>query len=193
MYDEMLACGVDENLTIGVQASGHITCPWLIPDMKAADSVTLSSLGGERLTLWKYQDYVYETNHSWLNHKLIVNLRAWNSLKPEHQRTIEELAKRLEAKTWVAARAKEAKKLAKFKRKGMTVEPLDPHVMAALRGISYRVWSEYVACLEGFQDVLEKFLVETGKTEEFDPTSSYPGLPSARAFRSLASQVPCFP
>ncbi len=137
------------------------------------------------MKLWKFQEHVYETNHSWLNRKLIVNLDVWNLLKPEHQRVIEKLAKRLEAETWAAARAKEAKRFAKFRRNGMTVEPLDPQIMAALRRTAYGVWSEYLSCVEGFQEVLQKFLVETGKNGTFDPAISYHHLPRYGGRRDL--------
>ena len=86
----------------------------------------------------------------------------------------------------------------------MTVEPLDPHVMAALRGTAYRVWSEYLSCVDGFQEVLDKFLSDTGKTGEFNPASSYrdagtpymyrlPRLPYGTDCERNDALTPCIP
>lgn len=143
-----------------------ISSPDIVPTLAAGglDAVMTSGTTAVAQKYWEFLNHTYRTNHLWALNQLTVNLDAWNKLAPEHQKAIEELALRLEPEFWDVSRGEDAVKLQELKDQGMTVEPMDPDVIDAMRAAGRPMWKDFTDRVSGTGPILDEFLKEAGKS-----------------------------
>lgn len=143
-----------------------ISSPDIVPTLAAGglDAVMTSGTTAVAQKYWEFLNHTYRTNHLWALNQLTVNLDAWNRLAPEHQKAIEDLARKLEPEFWDVSRGEDAVKLQELKDQGMSVEPMDPAVIDAMRAAGRPMWKDFTDRVEGSGPILDAFLKEAGKS-----------------------------
>ena len=81
-----------------------VLIPWgeTIPALAsgAVSGVSTSAVSGVDGKFWEFLKFIYPTNHVWSSQIVTVNLDAWKKLKPEQQKAIADLGKKLEPEFW---------------------------------------------------------------------------------------------
>ena len=66
----------------------------------AVSGVSTSAVSGVDGKFWEFLKFFHATNHQWSSEIVTINNDAWKKIKPEHQKAIVELAKKLEPEFW---------------------------------------------------------------------------------------------
>ena len=84
-----------------------VLIPWgeTIPALAsgAVSGVSTSAVSGVDGKFWEFLKFFYPTNHAWSCQIVTINNDAWKKIKPEHQKAIEDLAKKLEPEFWAVS------------------------------------------------------------------------------------------
>jgi TRAP-type C4-dicarboxylate transport system substrate-binding protein len=91
---------------------------------------------------------------------MTVNLDAWNKLKPEHQKAIEELAKKLEPDFWATSIAADTESNNKLKAQGMELVPIPAPMMAELRARTKNLLEDFIKRVPISEKPLRAYLAE---------------------------------
>lgn len=114
-----------------------ILIPWgeVIPALAsgAVDGVSTSAVSGVDGKFWEFLRVSYATNHTWSSQMVTVNLDAWISINPEHQKAIKDIAAKLEPGFWASSTKADANSAAELKKNGIEVVSVSPEMMAVLR------------------------------------------------------------
>ncbi|HRD76959.1 MAG TPA: TRAP transporter substrate-binding protein [Hyphomicrobiaceae bacterium] len=141
-----------------------VLIPWgeTIPALASGvvAGVSTSAVSGVDGKFWEFLKYVYPTNHVWSSQMMNVNLDAWKKLSPEHQKAIEDLARKLEPEFWDVSVKADADSLAKLKAQGMEVVELPPAMMADLRAKTANILNEYMKRVPASQPAIKAYLAE---------------------------------
>ena len=143
-----------------------ISSPDIVPTLAAGglDAVMTSGSTAVAQKYWEFLNHTYRTNHLWALNQVAVNLDAWNKLSAKNQKAIEDLARKLEPEFWAVSRAEDGVKLKELMDQGMTVEPMDPAIIDAMRAAGRPMWKEFTDKVSGSGPILESFLKEAGKS-----------------------------
>ncbi|WP_257165146.1 TRAP transporter substrate-binding protein [Bradyrhizobium sp. SRS-191] len=125
---------VDMLNAIGMAA---VMIPWgeTIPALAsgAVAGVSTSSVSGVDGKFWEFLKYVYPTNHVWSSQMLNVNLDSWKALTPEQQKTVADIAAKMEPTFWANSLKADVDSLNRLKEGGMEVVPVSDAMMTEIR------------------------------------------------------------
>ncbi len=141
-----------------------VLIPWgeTVPALAsgAVSGVATSAVSGVDGKFWEFLKTVYPTNHVWSSQIVTVNLDAWKKLKPEEQKAIEDLAKRLEPEFWAVSLKADVDSLARLKEGGMEVVQIPPAMMKDLRDKTAPLLGEFLKKVPAAEAPVKAFLAE---------------------------------
>lgn len=144
-----------------------VMMPWgeVIPALAAGTigSVTTSASSGVDGKFWEFMKYMYPVSHVWASNGTVVNLDAWNSLKPEQRQQIEAIAKRLEPEFIKIAMDEDALRVKTLTENGVELGDADPAVLARMRELTKPMVVEWMEKNPIGAEVINKFLAEVGR------------------------------
>ncbi|MGJ5181555.1 TRAP transporter substrate-binding protein [Bradyrhizobium oligotrophicum] len=125
---------VDMLNAIGMAA---VMIPWgeTIPALAsgAVAGVSTSAVSGVDGKFWEFLKYIYPTNHVWSSQMLAVNLDSWKTLSAEQQKTVADIAAKMEPTFWANSLKADADSLSRLKEGGMEVVPVSEAMMTEIR------------------------------------------------------------
>lgn len=92
---------------------------------------------------WDFMKFGYITNHIWASNVMAVNLDAWKTIPPQHQATIERIAREMEPEFWAVSAANHGEKMAELQKNGMTLAPAPKAMLDEMRRRTEPLWTEY--------------------------------------------------
>lgn len=114
-----------------------VLIPWgeVVPALAsgAVDGVSTSAVSAVDGKFWEFLKFSLATNHTWSSQMMTVNLDEWKKLKPDQQKTIVDLGKKLEPDFWAESAKADADSVAKLKANGMEMVTVPAAMMAELR------------------------------------------------------------
>src|SRR6185503_18207322 len=141
-----------------------VLIPWgeTIPALAsgAVSGVSTSAVSGVDGKFWEFLKYSYPTNHVWSCQIVTVNLDAWKKLKPEEQKAIEELGKKLEPEFWAVSIKADTDSLARLKEGGMEVANIPPAMMKDFRAKTEPLLGEFLKKVPAAEAPVKAYLAE---------------------------------
>lgn len=140
---------IDKNASEFFQRLGAspFQMPWgeVIPALAtgALNAVSTSSSSGVDGKFWEFMSHLNRWQWQMNSQMVTVSLAAWKRLKPETQKTIEELAARLEPEFWNVSRAEDDRNIKLLTDRGMKVAEPTPALKAEIAKIGAGMWDEY--------------------------------------------------
>jgi TRAP-type C4-dicarboxylate transport system substrate-binding protein len=135
--------------------------PWgeVVPALATGvvNAVTTSTTTAVDGQFWDFLPRAYEVNWQINLDMVTVNLDAWNKLSPEHQRGIEEAAKKLEPSFWTLAAEEDAKQKKQLQDKGIRFVTASPALREYMRSKSVPAWDEYAKRVPEAKAVLDGY------------------------------------
>lgn len=125
--------------------------------------VSTSATSGVDGKFWEFLKFIYPTNHTWSCQMMNVNLDAWKKLKPDQQKAIEELAKKLEPDFWKVSIANDVDSLAKLKAGGMEVVTIPPQMMKDFQAKTAPLLDAFLKKVPAADKPVRAYLAETKK------------------------------
>lgn len=137
----------------------------LIPALASGrvDGVATSATTGVDAKFWEFMKYVYPTNHTWSTNMVNINLDAWKKIPPQHQKTIEAIAAKLEPEFWQVSTDADVESLKKLTANGMEVVTVSPAMMTAMRKSAAPLMDEYLKRAPAAAPFIKNYLAATGK------------------------------
>ena len=160
----------DKNAGDMLNAAGMtgVLIPWgeTIPALAsgAVAGVSTSATSGVDGKFWEFLKYIYPTNHTWSCQMLNINLDAWKKLKPEHQKAIEDLARKLEPEFWAISVRNDTESLERLKQGGMEVVSIPAPMMAEFRQRTAPLLDEFLKRVPAAAAPVRAYLAETKKS-----------------------------
>ena len=160
----------DKNALDMVAAVGMapVLIPWgeTIPALAsgAVSGVSTSAVSGVDGKFWEFLKYVYPTNHTWSCQIVTVNLDAWGKLKPDQQKAIEELARKLEPEFWAASLKADEDSLKRLKEGGMEVVPVPEAMMKDFRAKTAPLLDAFIKRVPASEKPVRAYLAELKRT-----------------------------
>jgi TRAP-type C4-dicarboxylate transport system substrate-binding protein len=155
--------GADKNTVDIVSALGMagVAMPWgeLIPALASGriKGVATSATSGVDGKFWEFMKYIYPTNHTWGSNMVTINLDSWNSLTPEQQTAIEEVAQRLEPEFWEVSRQGDLDSIKTMTDHGMELVPISDDLRAAMVERAKQLQADFVARVPDAGPIVEQF------------------------------------
>jgi len=141
-----------------------VLIPWgeTVPALAsgAVSGVSTSAVSGVDGKFWEFLKYSYPTNHVWSCQIMTVNLDAWKKLKPEEQKAIEELGKKLEPEFWAASLKADSDSVARLKEGGMEVVSIPPAMMKDFRAKTEPLLGEFLKRVPAAAAPVKAYLAE---------------------------------
>jgi TRAP-type C4-dicarboxylate transport system substrate-binding protein len=156
----------DKNAVDMLNAVGMapVLIPWgeTIPALAsgAVAGVSTSAVSGVDGKFWEFLKYFYPTNHVWSCQIVTVNLDAWKKLKPEEQKAIEELGKKLEPEFWAASLKADTDSVARLKEGGMELVSIPPAMMKDFRAKTEPLLGEFLKKVPAAAAPVKAYLAE---------------------------------
>lgn len=160
---------IDKNASdfFGKIGAVPLQMPWgdVVPALAtgALDAVATSSTSGVDGKFWEFLAYCNRLNWQMNSQMVNVNLRVWAKLKPAQQKTIEELARRMEGEFWAVSQKEDEKNIALLQDKGMKVAQPTATLRTTLNKIGASMWDDYVRATPMAKPVLAAYRKEVGK------------------------------
>lgn len=161
---------IDKNATEFFRRLGAapIQMPWgeVIPALAtgALNAVSTSSSSGVDGKFWEFMGYMNRWQWQMNSQMVTVNLNRWNKLKPETQKTIEDLAKKLEGEFWQVSKAEDERNLETLQKNGMKIVTPNDEVKAEIAKAGSAMWDEFAASAGGpAKSVISSYRKEAGK------------------------------
>src|SRR6266568_3326986 len=125
-----------------------VLIPWgeTIPALAsgAVSGVSTSAVSGVDGKFWEFLKYFHETNQQWSSEFVAINNDVWKKIKPEHQKAITDLAKKLEPEFWDASFAADKDCAKKMVDGGMQLVTPSAAMMADLRKRSAHLLDDFI-------------------------------------------------
>ncbi|MBS0532161.1 MAG: TRAP transporter substrate-binding protein [Proteobacteria bacterium] len=141
--------------------------PWgeVVPALATGviNSVTTSSSSGVDGQFWDFMTYCYLVNWQSNFDMVTVNLDQWRKLTPAQQRSIEEIAKKLEPEFWKAAEEEDASKLKLLSEKGIKLVKPDAKVQTFMTEKAVPAWQAFMTKVPAAREIIEKYRAATKK------------------------------
>ena len=137
----------------------------LIPALASGrvDGVATSATTGVDAKFWEFMKYIYPTNHTWSTNMVNINLSTWAKIPPQHQKTIEAIAARLEPEFWAVSADADAESLKKLTANGMEVVPISPTMMEDMRKKAEPLLEEYLKRAPSAAPFIKEYLAAVGR------------------------------
>ena len=130
----------------------------------AVAGVSTSSSSGVDGKFWEFLKYVYPTNHTWSSQLVTINLDAWKKLKPEQQKAMEDIARKLEPEFWAVSLKNDTDSLDRLKQGGMEVVSIPPAMIAEFRARTASLVDAYLKRVPQGEQAVRAYQAETRKT-----------------------------
>ncbi|MGH6714563.1 MAG: TRAP transporter substrate-binding protein [Bradyrhizobium sp.] len=135
--------------------------PWgeVVPSLATGviNSVTTSSSSGVDGQFWDFMKYCYLVNWQSNFDMVTVNLDRWGKLTPAQQRSIEDVAKKLEPEFWKAAQEEDATKLKILSDKGIKLVQPDAKIRDFMIGKAKPTWEAFMTKVPSARAIIEKY------------------------------------
>jgi TRAP-type C4-dicarboxylate transport system substrate-binding protein len=147
-----------------------IQLPWgeVVPALAAGtiEGVVTSTSSGVDGKFWEFLKIAYPTSHTWNSQVITVNLNAWNSLKPEQQKAMQDIADRLQPKFWERSKAEDKERGNLLTQHGYTVSRELPAGLGdALRKSSATIIKAYMDKTPGAREIIEAYFKDVGRPQ----------------------------
>ncbi len=147
--------------TVGMAA---VVIPWgeTIPALSsgAVSGVSTSAVSGVDGKFWEFLKFFHATNHQWSSQLVTINNDTWKKIKPEHQKAMVDLAKKLEPEFWVSAFQADKDSSKKMIEGGMTLVTVPEPMMADLRKRTADLLADYMKRVPSSQAPIKAYLAE---------------------------------
>jgi TRAP-type C4-dicarboxylate transport system substrate-binding protein len=147
--------------TVGMAA---VVIPWgeTIPALSsgAVSGVSTSAVSGVDGKFWEFLKFFHATNHQWSSQLVTINNDTWKKIKPEHQKAIVDLAKKLEPEFWVSAFQADKDSSKKMIEGGMTLVTVPEPMMADLRKRTAELLVDFMKRVPSSQAPIKAYLAE---------------------------------
>jgi TRAP-type C4-dicarboxylate transport system substrate-binding protein len=151
--------------TVGMAA---VVIPWgeTIPALSsgAVSGVSTSAVSGVDGKFWEFLKFFHATNHQWSSQLVTINNDTWKKIKPEHQKAIVDLARKLEPEFWVSAFQADKDSSKKMIDGGMTLVTVPEPMMADLRKRTADLLADYMKRVPSSQAPIKAYLAELKRT-----------------------------
>jgi TRAP-type C4-dicarboxylate transport system substrate-binding protein len=141
-----------------------VVMPWgeLLPALSsgAVSGVSTSAVSGVDGKFWEFLKFFHATNQQWSADLVTINNDTWKKIKPEHQKAIAELAKKLEPEFWESAFAADKDCAKKMIEGGMQLVTPPAAMMADLRKRSEHLLADFMKKVPSSQAPIKAFLAE---------------------------------
>ena len=141
-----------------------VLIPWgeTIPALAsgAVSGVSTSAVSGVDGKFWEFLKTVYPTNHVWSSQIMTVNLDAWKKLKPDEQKSIEDLAKKLEPEFWATSIKADTDSLARLTENKMEVVTIPPAMMKEFREKTASILGDFVKRVPAADAPIKAYLAD---------------------------------
>ena len=126
----------------------------------AVAGVSTSAVSGVDGKFWEFLKTIYPTNHIWGSQMVNVSLDAWKKLTPEQQKTIEDVAKKLEPEFWAVSLKADTDSLARLKEGGMEVVQIPAPMMKDLREKTASLLNDFMKRVPASEAPIKAYLAE---------------------------------
>jgi len=145
-----------------------VVIPWgeLLPALSsgAVSGVSTSAVSGVDGKFWEFLKYFHATNQQWSSDFVTINNDTWKKVRPEHQKAITDLAKKLEPEFWDASFAADADCSKKMIDNGMQLVTPSPAMMADLRKRTEKLLTDFMKKVPTAQAPIKAFLAEVKRS-----------------------------
>jgi TRAP-type transport system periplasmic protein len=164
-FKEMTIRTIDKNATDFFAKLGAkpVQMPWgeVVPALASGvlNAVSTSSTSAVDGRFWEFISEFNQIRWQMNSQMVTVNLDAWNRLKPEHQKAIEELAATMQEDFRKASIAEDEKNIEVLQANGMKVNVPSDNLKARLSEIGKGFWQQYAETVGPRADsVVEEYL-----------------------------------
>ena len=141
-----------------------VVIPWgeLLPALSsgAVSGVSTSAVSGVDGKFWEFLKVFHATNQQWSSEFVAINNDIWKKIKPEHQKAIGDLAKKLEPEFWDAAFQADKDSAKKMVDNGMQLVTPPAAMMADLRKRTAHLLDDFMKKVPSAQAPLKAYLAE---------------------------------
>ena len=141
-----------------------VVIPWgeLLPALSsgAVSGVSTSAVSGVDGKFWEFLKFFHATNQQWSSDFVAINNDALKKLKPEHQKALIDLGKKLEPEFWDASFAADKDSAKKLVDNGMTLVTPPPAMIAELRKKSDHLLAEFTKKVPSSQATVKAYFAE---------------------------------
>ncbi len=161
--------GADKTTVDTMKAIGMagVQIPWgeLIPALASGrvDGVATSATSGVDGKFWEFLKFIYPSNHTWGSNIVSINLDAWNKISADDQKTVMDLAAKLEPTFWDVARDKDLQSVATMQEHGMELVEISPAMFAEMQAKAKGLLEEYLTRVPEAKPIVDAYLAELGR------------------------------
>ena len=141
-----------------------VLIPWgeTIPALAsgAVSGVSTSAVSGVDGKFWEFLKQVYPTNHVWSSQIVTVNLDAWKKLKPDEQKAIEDIGKRLEPDFWATSIKADKDSLARLTENKMEVVSIPAPMMKEFREKTASILGDFLKRVPAAEAPVKAYLAD---------------------------------
>jgi TRAP-type C4-dicarboxylate transport system substrate-binding protein len=147
--------------TVGMSA---VLIPWgetiAALSSGAVSGVSTSAVSGVDGKFWEFLKFFHATNHQWSSEIVAINNDAWKKIKPEHQKVIVELTRRLEPEFWDSAFQADKDSSKKMIDSGMTRVAISEAMTAELRKRTAHLLADFIKRVPSSEAPIKAYLAE---------------------------------
>jgi TRAP-type C4-dicarboxylate transport system substrate-binding protein len=141
-----------------------VVIPWgeLLPALSsgAVSGVSTSAVSGVDGKFWEFLKFFHATNQQWSSDIVAINNDVWKKIKPEHQKAITDLSRKLEPEFWEVAFTADKDCAKKMVDNGMQLVTPPAAMMADLRKRSAHLVDDFMKKVPSSQAPIKAFLAE---------------------------------
>lgn len=144
-----------------------VIIPWgeLIPALASGrvDGVATSATSGVDGKFWEFLKYVYPTNHLVSSNMVNINLDAWKRIPAPQQKTMEDLAAKLEPEFWEVSAQADRDSLKRLTDNGMELVQIPPAMMSDIRKRAAHLTDAYAQRVPAAAPILKQYFAAIGR------------------------------
>jgi C4-dicarboxylate-binding protein DctP len=141
-------------------------------EKKSADVAIADLFSVKEREFWRVTDTIAKTQHAPSLFIIMINDRVWETLAPEHQKILADVAREMQKRIWDKFAAVESETYAFAVQKGMTVKEITPEDAAAWRACSAPLLDSY---MDRVGELGAKLFTAYGKLRTLPCCSQFPG------------------
>jgi len=126
----------------------------------AVAGVSTSAVSGVDGKFWEFLKFFHATNHQWSSEIVAINNDAWKKIKPEHQKVIVELTRKLEPEFWDSAFQADKDSSKKMIDSGMTRVAISEAMTAELRKRTAHLLADFMKRVPSSEAPIKAYLAE---------------------------------